>query len=194
MQFTDVFDQSDIMKIESVRIYRQQAESMTTCLVKKKCWITKEIYLVICLSNPVFKKCHELISSPECMGSTFIVVFLSSTSGWNWKHNGNTSYRTYSAWSHDDLKNMQPHTCTQPLLWTTASHPDIEIQWSLMFEIKHPKELPLYPLLWMGFQIKEAIRESDILDIKRSEKNHHPLNIFGDVAWNSFYVNTKLSD
>lgn len=113
MQFTDVFDQSDIMKIESVRIYRQQAESMTTCLVKKKCWITKEIYLVICLSNPVFKKCCELISPAECMGSTFLVPFLSSTSGWNWQHDGNTSYCTPSVWSQDDLKNMQPYTCTQ---------------------------------------------------------------------------------
>lgn len=83
MQFTDVFDQYDIMKIESVRIYRQQAESMTTCLVKKKCWITKEMCLAICLSNPVFKKCHELISPPESMGSTFIVAFLASTAGWN---------------------------------------------------------------------------------------------------------------
>lgn len=83
MQFTDVFDQSDIMKIESVRIYRQQAESMTTCLVKKKRCITKEMCLVICLSNPVFKKCYKLISPPECMGSTFILAFLASTSGWN---------------------------------------------------------------------------------------------------------------
>lgn len=116
MQFTDVFDHSDIMKIESVRIYRQQAESMTTCLIKKKCWITKEIYLVICLSNPVFKKCHELISAPEYMGLTFIVAFLPSTSGWKWQHDGNISYRTSSEWSHDDLKNMQSHALTQSFL------------------------------------------------------------------------------
>lgn len=68
----------------------------------------------------------------------------------------------------------------------TVSHPDIEIHWSLVFEVKHPKELPLYPLLWLGFQIKEAIAESDILDIRRVEKSHHPLNIFGDVAQNPF--------
>lgn len=84
MQFTDVFDQSDIMKIESLRIHRQQAKSMTTCLIKKKCWITKGIYLVIYLSNPFFfffLKCHEPISSSKHMGPMFIVAFLSSTSG-----------------------------------------------------------------------------------------------------------------
>lgn len=94
------------MKIESVRIYRQQAESMTTCLIKKKCWITKEICLVICLSNSVFKKCHELISPPERTGLTFIVAFLSATSDWNSQHDGNTSYCTSTVWSHDDIKNM----------------------------------------------------------------------------------------
>lgn len=41
-----------------------------------------------------------------------------------------------------------------------------------MFEMKHPKELPLYAFLRMGFQVKEAIRESDILDIKRSENGY----------------------
>jgi len=52
--------------------------------------------------------------------------------------------------------------------------------------VKHSKELPLHPLLCMGFHVKEAIRESDILETRRSEKRHHPWNIFGDVAWNPF--------
>lgn len=132
MQFTDVFD-SDIMKIESARIYRQQAESMTTCLIKKKCRITEEIYLVICLSNPVFKQCHKLISPPECRGSIFIVAFLSSTCSWNWQHDGNTSYCASSVGSYDDL-NMQTNACTQP-------H-------SLFSEWKHHTLIQKYTEVW----------------------------------------------
>lgn len=76
VQFTDAFDQSDITKIESVRIYRQQAESTTICFIKWKCWITKEIYLVIYLSNLVFKICHELTTLPEWTWYSLWLYFL----------------------------------------------------------------------------------------------------------------------
>lgn len=55
-----------------------------------------------------------------------------------------------------------------------------------MFEMKHPKELSSYPSLWMDFQVKEAITESDSLALERSEKSHQPLNALEDVAQNPF--------
>ena len=63
------FTSLTLQRLRQVRIYRQQAESMSTGLIKKKCWIPKAINLVICLSLCFKIQQHEWIPTAHSSSS-----------------------------------------------------------------------------------------------------------------------------